>query len=84
MREPDGLTGEYAIIVRSDWKGRGLGWRLMEAIIDHARATGLARIEGQVLAENAAMLAMNRELGFVIAPSAEEPEIKIVTLDLAK
>jgi len=46
------------------------------------RNVGLARIEGQVLSENIAMLAMNRDLGFVIEDS-EDPEIKMVRLDLA-
>ena len=42
-------TGEYAILVRSDLKGRGLGCQLMQLIIDYARNEGLQRIEGQVL-----------------------------------
>ena len=43
-------TGEYAILLRSDLKGRGLGWKLMELMIQYARAEGLRRIDGQVLA----------------------------------
>src|SRR6516165_1862843 len=43
--------GEYAILVRSDLKGRGLGYLLMQMIIDYARAEGLKVIEGQVLGE---------------------------------
>ncbi len=34
-------TGEYAILLRSDLKGRGLGWKLMELMIQYARAEGL-------------------------------------------
>src|SRR5262249_8368466 len=45
-------TGEYAILVCSNLKGRGLGWQLMRLIIDYARNEGLQRIEGQVLREN--------------------------------
>jgi hypothetical protein len=29
--------GEYAVLVRSDLKGLGLGWRLMQIIIEYAR-----------------------------------------------
>jgi acetyltransferase len=75
-------SGEYAILVRSDLKGCGLGWQLMQMIVDYARAEGLRRIEGQVLAENTTMLAMCRELGFTIAPDAQDPEIRLVTLAL--
>ena len=67
-------TGEYAILVRSDMKGRGLGWLLMQMIIDYAHAEGLQTIEGQVLRDNTAMLTMCRELGFEIAP---DPRIAI-------
>jgi acetyltransferase len=55
-------TAEYAILVRSDLKGRGLGWLLMQMIIDYARAEGVQAIEGQVLRENTTMLAMCKEL----------------------
>jgi acetyltransferase len=56
--------GEYAVLVRSDLKSRGLGWLLMQMIVDYARAEGIGVIEGQVLRENTTMLNMPRELGF--------------------
>ena len=48
----------------SDQKSKGLGWSLMEIIIDYARKERLRRIEGQILAENSTMLTMCQELGF--------------------
>jgi acetyltransferase len=72
--------GEYAILVRSDLKGRGLGYLLMQMIIDYARAEDLKVIEGQVLAENTAMLAMCRELGFSVSPDLSEPDTCMVKL----
>jgi acetyltransferase len=77
-------SGEYAILLRSDLKGKGLGWLLMQMIIDYARATGLKVIEGQVLAENTTMLAMCRELGFVVAADPNEPDTCLVKLVLAR
>jgi acetyltransferase len=74
--------GEYAILLRSDLKGHGLGWELMQLIIRYARSEGLNRIEGQVLRENSTMLQMCRELGFRIESDPEEPGICIVTLPL--
>ena len=73
-------SGEYAILVRSDLKGRGLGWLLMQMIIEYARGEGLKTIEGQVLSENTAMLAMCKELGFDIAPDPQEPDTCVVKL----
>ena len=61
-------TAEYAVLVRSDLKGEGLGWQLMQLIIEYARSEGLREIEGQVLYENSAMLRMCAECGFSIAP----------------
>jgi acetyltransferase len=72
--------GEYAILVRSDLKGRGLGYLLMQMIIDYARAEGLKTIEGQVLAENVTMLAMCRELGFSNSPDPNDPDTCVVKL----
>jgi acetyltransferase len=75
-------SGEYAILVRSDLKGRGLGWVLMQQIIDYARAEGLKTIEGQILRQNATMLTMCRELGFSIAPDQNDPDICVASLPL--
>lgn len=77
-------TGEYAILLRSDLKGRGLGWVLMELIIEYARAEGLKRISGEVLQENTTMLDMCRKLGFDVKTSAEDLDLCLVSLDLAK
>jgi len=72
--------GEYAILVRSDLKGHGLGWRLMQLLIEYARAEGIHAIEGQVLGENTTMLAMCRQLGFAVAPDASDAAICVVKL----
>jgi RimJ/RimL family protein N-acetyltransferase len=80
---PGGKTGEYAVIVRSDLKGHGLGWLLMQTIIQHARSRRLRRIEGQVLRDNTTMLEMCRELGFALRQERSDPGIVNVTLDLA-
>jgi len=75
-------TGEYAVLLRSDLKGRGLGWRLMQLIIEYARSEGLRRIEGQVLTENTSMLRMCRELGFAIKREEGSGNILDVMLEL--
>ncbi len=74
--------GEYAVLVRSDLKGRGLGWLLMQMIIEYARAEGLRAIEGEVLRENTTMIKMCRELGFEIAGDPQEADVLMVKLKL--
>jgi RimJ/RimL family protein N-acetyltransferase len=75
-------TGEYAILLRSTLKGRGLGWALMQLIIEYARSEGLKRITGQILQENSVMLKMCRELGFEVRTDVEDRGLVDVTLTL--
>ena len=76
-------TGEYAILLRSDLKGLGLGWLLMKTMIEYASAEGLRVIEGEVLRDNTTMLAMCGELGFDVEPDAEDSNLCRVVLALA-
>ncbi len=78
-----GRHGEFAILVRSRLKGRGLGWLLMKHMIAYAKEKGLDTVRGQVLAENATMLAMCAELGFHASDDPDEHGVKLVTLPLA-
>jgi acetyltransferase len=75
-------TAEYAVLVRSDLKGKGLGWLLMQTIIEYARNEGLSKIEGQVLNENRTMLRMCAELGFTITSDPNEPDVSLVKLSV--
>jgi len=72
--------GEYGILVRSDLKGHGLGWRLMQIMIEYARWLGLRSIEGEVLQENRTMIEMCRALGFSVVTNPEDPSLVTVSL----
>jgi len=80
IADPDYVRGEYAIIVRSDLKGAGLGWALMEQIIAYARQERLEEIFGSVLAENTTMIRMCRELGFEVRRMPDDPTLVEVVL----
>jgi acetyltransferase len=80
--EPDGVTGEFAVIVQPDIKGKGLASRLMRRLIDWARARGMHEVMGQVLADNAPMLAFMRHLGFHLRRLPEEPDVMEARLSL--
>ena len=80
--DADFKNGEYAILIRSDLKGYGLGWLLMQQMIEYARAQGLKCVRGQVLQENIEMLAMCRKLGFQIQSDPEDACVIIVSLPL--
>jgi acetyltransferase len=80
--DPDREHAEYAVTVRSDWQGRGLGYALMRKMIDFARTKGIRELFGYVLRENDHMLAMSRELGFTVSGSDEGPGVLRVSLQL--
>lgn len=82
VTNPDGSTCEYAIVVADDWQCRGLGRRMMTQLIEVARAQGLKAMIGHVLASNHGMLGLCEALGFAVADSADDPQVKRVTLVL--
>lgn len=82
IADPDNQTAEFAVMVRSDLKGVGLGHSLMLRMLDCARQRGVGRIAGEVLTENRTMLAMAEELGFAIEVPPDGSDTVTVTLDL--
>ncbi len=80
--DPDGEHAEYAIIVRGDMTGMGLGILLMRRIMDYARERGIREIHGDVLRENATMLKLCQVLGFTQGYIVDEPGLVRVTLKL--
>lgn len=82
--DPDRAVAEYALLVRSDLQGHGLGWALLKQIVDYATAEGVGRIEGIVLNENDKMLTMCREFGFSVTHHSSQPGLSIATLELSE
>jgi acetyltransferase len=82
ITNPDQVTCEFSLVVGDDFKGQGLGSRLMLSIMDFARAKGLSEIEGLILAENDPMLRLMKGLGFRIEPFPEDRDFKIAKASL--
>jgi len=82
VADPDNEQAEFAIVVRSDLKGGGLGELLMRKLITHFRSRGTRRMVGDVLKENERMLELARQLGFEVDPDAQEPDTTRVVLAL--
>lgn len=64
ISDVDNDTAEFAIVVRSDLKGQGLGKLLMDKIIRYCRARGTHRMVAEVLPQNIAMLELAKQAGF--------------------
>ena len=76
---PDQHSCEFSLVVAEDMKGRGLGGRLMDSIMDAARERGLAEIDGLVLRSNGPMLKLMRSMGFEVKRFDEDPDFALVT-----
>ncbi len=82
VRDSGGEEAEFAVVVDPALKGTGLGRHLMERILAWGRSQGLRAITGQILTENARMLAFIRRLGFVIKRMPDEPDVVEARLTL--
>ncbi len=82
ITNPDRTSCEFSLVVADDFKGRGLGSRLMLSIMDFAREKGLTEMEGLVLANNPSMLKLMRGLGFHVKTFSEDADFKLVTQSL--
>jgi len=69
--DPNGDRAEFALVVRTDLKGRGIGSALLQRLIDYARKRQISEIWGHVLPENSTMLTLCREFGFSAASSSQ-------------
>jgi acetyltransferase len=78
--DPGNDAAEFAVLVRSDLKGRGLGKLLMRKLIRYCADRGIRELWGSVMADNEAMLQLARSLGFKVRSS--EQNIETVALDL--
>src|SRR5688572_18930924 len=77
----DPESGEFSIVVADAWQRRGLGTRLLQALVEAARGAGMRRIHGDVLATNARMLQFVTRLGFTVQPGPADP--RLMRVDLA-
>ncbi|AMK10306.1 bifunctional acetate--CoA ligase family protein/GNAT family N-acetyltransferase [Pseudodesulfovibrio indicus] len=81
---PDNSEAEFAIVVRSDQKGEGLGSMLFYKGIRYTRDRGTAKLTGQTMVENKAMQGLAKKFGFVITPDPDDPDLVDMVLDLEK
>lgn len=69
---------EFAILIRSDLKGKGLGTVLMKKIIDYCKAKGTLQLSGMTMPSNRGMLTLAQKMGFTIDIHFEDGEADMV------
>ncbi len=82
VREMDTGEAEFAIIMQADAKGRGVASAMMHQLLAWGRAKGVREVVGQVLADNAPMLAFIRKLGFKIRRTPGDADVMEARLAL--
>jgi acetyltransferase len=82
VADPDNLSAEFAVTVRSDLKGKGLGVMVMNKLIAYCRARGTREIVGEALPQNAPVIGLVKKLGFTVGPLDEEEGVRKFWLTL--
>jgi len=80
--DPDNERAEYAILIRHDLTGLGLGPMLMHRIINYAKTKGIGELYGEVLPDNRPMLRLCEAFGFKRRRDPDDPELVLVALPL--
>ena len=82
VTDPDNVDAEFAVIVRSDLKGQGLGHLLLRKMIGFLSTRGTQRLLGYVLRENDAMRDLARSQGFAVDPGLSDTDALCLVLAL--
>ena len=75
--DPDQVQAEFAIQVRSEYQGRGLGRALLGKLIAYLRSRGVKVLVGLCLAENRAMVQLARSTGFELSSASPDGQLEL-------
>jgi acetyltransferase len=73
---PDGESCEFGMAVADVWQGRGIGHKLMHALIEVAREKDLKLIQGETLSRNSGMLDLAESLGFSVSTDPDDASLR--------
>jgi acetyltransferase len=77
VADPDNVSAEFAVLVRSDLKGHGLGKALMKKLIACCRARGTREIVGEALPQNTRLIRLVKGLGFEVTAAPDEGTMRL-------
>jgi len=79
VSNPDGKSCEIALVVGDEWRGHGIGARILIELMEVAKLRGLKTMEGEVLTENSGMLRLAKKMGFSIRPLPDDPNTLFIS-----
>ncbi|MCP4323242.1 MAG: bifunctional acetate--CoA ligase family protein/GNAT family N-acetyltransferase [Alteromonadales bacterium] len=75
--DPDNIDAEFAMIVRSDLQGLGLGKILLDKLIRYQKTKGTTYLTGMTMLSNVGMATLAKKLGFEVERDIEEGVINM-------
>ena len=69
-------SAEFAVVVADAWQRKGLGRRLLQVLLEHARDAGMDEMTGVVLATNTPMLRLAHSMGFAVTAEPDDATIR--------
>jgi acetyltransferase len=79
----DPERAEVAVSVRSDLKGLGLGWTLLEHTMAYARERGVRVVQSLESADNVEALQVEDDMGFSVRVSPDDVGLRVLERRLA-
>lgn len=77
--DPSMKRAEVAIAVHPEYKGRGVGWTLLDFVAQDARARGIETLESVECRDNVAAIALEKEMGFTASPYGGDASLTLVS-----
>ena len=72
-------TGEVAIVIRDDYKHRGVSWELLTHIAQYADRKGVKTLQSIEARDNHAAIELEREMGFTAGELPGDPTVVLLT-----
>ena len=77
-------SAEFGVVVDPDFTNQGIGWRLMQRLLEDAKRRGVYELWGDVLVENHTMLDFAKAMGAERRPLEHEPGVMRVTFRVSE
>ncbi|MEQ8743476.1 GNAT family N-acetyltransferase [Parasphingorhabdus sp.] len=78
----DKSEAEVAIVVRSDYKHRGMSWTFLKYVIEQARQSGIKKLQSIESRQNHAAIELEKEMGFSARSCPGDATLMLLEFDL--
>jgi acetyltransferase len=75
-------VAEVAVAVRSDLKGHGVGWSMLDQACNYARSRGFKTLQSIQMSDDRAAIALEKEMGFRAQPTPDDMSLTTLSKDL--